>query len=454
MALTLALTVLCLSFSLFLLLGVPVAFAIALSCILTYLVEGLPLATAFQSMVSGMNVFSFLAIPFFIFSGELMLHGGIADKIVNFARNLVGHWRGGLGMANVVACTLFGGVSGSPVADVSAMGGVMIPMMKKEGYSADYAVNVTTHAALCGALMPTSHNLIIYAFAAQGAAGVIGSQVIKGVSIGDLMFAGLLPVICLMACMLFAAYWVAVKNGYPKRADGSTIIEKFPGWNAVLISMAAAAPGMLVVVLILACIIGGVTTATEAAGIAVTYSLLLTFVIYRTMNWHKLMVAAAKAAKTTGVVLLLIGVSNMFQWQMAYLELPDATAKLLLAATDNPIIMFFLINLILFLLGTFMDMASTILICTPLFLPLAIQMGMGPVQFGMVMLLNCALGLNTPPVGTTQFVGCAIGGISVGQVMKTILPFYSALFIAMAVVTYVPWFSTWLPTLINGHPVL
>jgi tripartite ATP-independent transporter DctM subunit len=454
MVLTVAFVALCASFTLFLLLGVPVAFAIALSCILTYMVEGLPLATPFQSMISGMNVFSFLAIPFFIFSGELMLHGGIADKIVDFARNLVGHWRGGLGMANVVACTLFGGVSGSPVADVSAMGGVMIPMMKREGYSADYAVNVTTHAALTGALMPTSHNMIIYAFAAQGAAGTIAGQSIKGVSIGDLMFAGLLPVLCLTICMLVAAYWVAVKNGFPKSADGKVSVGKFPGWKAVAVSFVAALPGLFVVLLILGCIISGATTATEAAGIAVSYSLLLTFVIYRTMNWEKLMKAAAKAAKTTGVVLLLIGVSNMFQWQMAYLELPDATAELLTSATTNPYMMFFLINLILFLLGTFMDMAATILICTPLFLPLAIQMGMGPVQFGMVMLLNCALGLNTPPVGTTQFVGCAIGEISVGQVMRTILPFYSALFAAMAVVTYVPGFSTWIPSLLKGQPVL
>lgn len=234
------LTVLSLSFLLFLMLGLPVAFAIALSCILAFLVEGLPLATAFQSMVSGMNVFSFLAIPFFIFSGEIVLHGGIAEKIVTFARNMVGHWRGGLGMANVMACTLFGGVSGSPGADVSAMGGVMIPMMKKEGYSADYAVNVTTHAALCGALMPTSHNLIIYAFAAQGASGLVNGQMVRGVSIGDLMFAGLLPVVCLMICMLFAAYWVAVKNGFPKRADGSTVLDRFPGWNAVLLSFVAA----------------------------------------------------------------------------------------------------------------------------------------------------------------------------------------------------------------------
>jgi len=453
MALSLALATLIVSFTLLLLLGVPVAFAIALSCVLTYLVEGLPLATPFQSMISGMNVFSFLAIPFFIFSGELMLHGGIAEKIVSFARNLVGHWKGGLGMANVVACTLFGGVSGSPVADVSAMGGVMIPMMKREGYSADYAVNVTTHAALAGALMPTSHNMIIYAFAAQSAAGKIGDTVIKGVSIGDLMFAGLLPVLALTVSMLVAAYWVAVKNGFPRSVDGKVAIHRFPGWYAVAVSLVAALPGLFVVILILGCIISGATTATEAAGIAVTYSLLLTFVFYRTMNWSKLMMAAAKAAKTTGVVLLLIGVSNMFQWQMAYLELPDVTAEFLTKATTNPWVMFFLINVILFLLGTFMDMAATILICTPLFLPLAMQMGMGPVQFGMVMLLNCALGLNTPPVGTTQFVGCAIGEITVGQVMRTILPFYGALFATMAVVTYVPAFSTWLPTLITGHPV-
>ncbi len=450
-----ALTVLCISFTLFLLLGVPVAFSIALSCIATYWVEGFPLELAFQNLISGMNVFSFLAIPFFIFSGELMLHGGVADKIVNFARNLVGHWRGGLGMANVVACTLFGGVSGSPVADVSAMGGVMIPMMKKEGYSADYAVNVTTHASLAGALMPTSHNLIIYAFAASSSSGMLlGHNImVKGVSIGDLMFAGLLPVLVLMVCMLFAAFWVAKKEGYPIRPDGSHSLDAFAGWNAVLTSGVAALPGMLVIVIILGCIIAGITTATEAAGIAVTYTLLLTFIGYRTMTWSKLMKAAAKAAKTTGVVLLLIGVSTMFQYIMAILEIPDKTADLLLSATTNPYMMFFLINLILFILGTFMDMASTILICTPLFLPLAIQMGMGPVQFGMVMLLNCALGLNTPPVGTTQFVGCAIGGVSVEQVMKSILPFYGALFAVMLVVTYVPAFSTWIPSLLKGAPV-
>lgn len=450
-----ALTVLCVTFVLFLVLGMPVAVAIALSCLSAFWVEGFPLELAIQNMISGMNVFSFLAIPFFIFSGELMLHGGIAEKIVTFARNMVGHWRGGLGMSNVVACTIFGGVSGSPTADVSAMGGVMIPMMKKEGYSADYAVNVTTHASLAGALMPTSHNMIIYAFAASSTTGMLaGPNVMsKGVSIGDLMFAGLLPVIVLMACMLLAAYWVARRKGFPIRADGSSALDKFPGWRAVWTSFVAAMPGMFVIAIILGCILLGITTATEAAGIAVTYSLLLTLLVYRSMSWHTLMKAAAKAAKTTGVILLLIGVSTMLQYIMVILEIPDKTAQMLLSTTTNPYVMFFLINLLLFLLGTFMDMAATILICTPLFLPIALQMGMGPVQFGVVMLLNCALGLNTPPVGGTQFVGCAIGGVSIEQVMKTILPFYGALFAVMAVVTYVPWFSTWIPSLIKGAPV-
>ena len=425
------LAILGLSFLLLLLLGVPVAFAIGLSAMCTILYEGLPVAVIFQQMMSGMNIFSFLAIPFFVFSGELMLHGGIADKIVNFARNIVGHIRGGLGMSNVVACTLFGGVSGSPVADVSAMGSVMIPMMKKEGYHADYAVNVTTHASLVGALMPTSHNMIIYSLAAGGK-----------VSIGALIAAGVVPALVLTICMLVAAYAVAVHRGYPAGI--------FPGWPAVGMSLAAAVPGLLIIVIIIAGILSGVFTATESAAVAVVYSIFLTFFIYRTMTWQKFLKAAARAVKTTGVVLLLIGVSTMFQYLMALYQVADLTGALLASVSTNPWMIFFLINLILFLLGTFMDMASTILICTPIFLPIAMQYGMDPVQFGMVMLINCALGLNTPPVGTTQFIGCAIGGISVGEVMRTILPFYAALVAALFAVTYVPAFSLWLPRLLMG----
>ncbi|GLH77682.1 C4-dicarboxylate ABC transporter permease [Bradyrhizobium sp. SSBR45G] len=416
----------------FLVLGVPVAFAIGLSAICTILYEGLPVAVIFQQMMSGMNIFSFLAIPFFVFSGELMLHGGVADKIVQLAKNLVGHIRGGLGMSNVVACTLFGGVSGSPVADVSAMGAVMIPMMKKEGFDTDYAVNVTTHASLVGALMPTSHNMIIYALAAGGK-----------VSIGALIAAGLLPALVLMICMLVAAYAVAVKRGYPAG--------KFPGWAEVARSFAAALPGLLIVGIILAGILSGVFTATESAAVAVTYTIMLTFFIYRTMTLPNFLRAAAKAVKTTGVVLLLIGVSTMFQYLMGLYEVADFAGDLMSKVSSQPWMIFLLINIILFLLGTFMDMAATILICTPIFLPIAMKAGMDPVQFGMLMLINCALGLNTPPVGTTQFVGCAIGGISVGAVMRTILPFYAALIAALMFVTYVPAFSLWLPRLLMGY---
>ena len=429
-----ALMILSGSFGFLLVLGVPVAFAIGLACVAAISFEGIPVAVVFQRMVSGMNIFSFLAIPFFIFSGELMLHGGIAQKIVDLAKSAVGHVRGGLGMANVVACTLFGGVSGSPVADVSAMGGVMIPMMKKEGYDSDYAVNVTTHASLVGALMPTSHNMIIYAFATGGK-----------VSITSLMLAGIIPALFLTVCMLAAAYFVAVRRGYPASS--------WHGWHTILVTFVAAAPGLLVVVIILGGITTGIFTPTESAAVAVCWSLLLTFAIYRTMTWEKLMVAAAKAVKTTGIILLLIGLSATLQHLMSLYELADLTGEALSGLTTNPLMIFLMINIILFVLGTFMDMASTILICTPIFLPIAMEMGMGPVQFGMVMLINCALGLNTPPVGTTQFVGCAIGGITVGQVMRTILPFYAALTVALLFVTYIPGFSTWLPSLVMGQPV-
>jgi tripartite ATP-independent transporter DctM subunit len=421
-----ALTILTVSFVLLLLLGVPVAFAIGLSAVCTILWEGLPLAVVFQRMTSGMNIFSFLAIPFFIFAGELMLYGGIADRIVRFAKDLVGHIRGGLGMSNVVACTLFGGISGSAVADVSAMGAVMIPMMKKEGYHADYAVNVTTHAALVGVLMPTSHNIIIYSLAAGGK-----------VSIAALILAGLVPALLLTASNLTAAYLVAIKRGYPAGM--------FPGWERVARSLAAAVPGLAVVAIIIVGILSGVFTATESAAIAVIYALVLTLLVYRSMTWKNFLKAGAKAVKTTGVVLLLIGVSNTFGYLISLYEVAELTGTALAGVSTSPWVIFLLVNIILFMLGTFLDMAPTILICTPIFLPICAQYGMSPVQFGMVMLINCALGLNTPPVGTTQFVGCAIGGVSIGYVMRTIWPFYGALIATLMLVTYVPAFSLALP---------
>ena len=419
------------SFTLLLIIGVPVAFAIGLSSVATILVAGMPVAIVFQKMVGGMQVFSFLAIPFFIFAGELMLYGGIADRIVRLANSLVGHVRGGLGMSNVIGCTLFGGIAGSPLADVSAMGSVMIPLMKKEGYHADYAVNVTTHSSLVGALMPTSHKLIIFSLATTG---------IASVSILSLILAGLIPALILTACNLVAAYWVAVKRGYPTHGP-------FPGWHAVLVAFLAALPGLLIVVIILAGILSGVFTATESAATAVFWALIITVLVYRTLSWPNFVKACAKACKTTGVVLLLIGISSAFGYFMALYEVPQKTGDLMKLVTTEPWLNFLMINVLLFVLGTFLDMAATILICTPIFLPIAQQFGMDPVQFGIMLLINCALGLNTPPVGTVQFVGCAIGEISVGEVMKSILPFYGALTATMMLVTYVPAFSLWLPGL-------
>jgi tripartite ATP-independent transporter DctM subunit len=428
---TIPLLILSLSFTAFLLLGVPVAFSIGLSALATLLYEGMPLAVGFQQMTSGMNIFSFLAIPFFIFAGELMLYGGVADKIVDFARSMLGHVRGGLGMSNVFACTLFGGVSGSPGADVSAMGAVMIPMMKREGYHADYAVNVTTHAALVGALMPTSHNMIIYTLAAGGK-----------VSIAALILAGILPALILTLCNLGAAYLVAVKRGYPAGT--------FPGWAIVARTFAASLPGLFVVALILVGILSGVFTATESAAIAVIYTIVLTVFIYRSLSWESFLKAATKAVKTTGTILLLIGISATFGYLISLYGVAELTGKALTTVTKEPWLIFLLVNLILFILGTFLDMAATILLCTPIFLPICMQFGMSPVQFGMVLLINCALGLNTPPVGTVQFIGCTIGGVSVGHVMKTIWPFYGALIVALMVVTYVPAFSLWLPSVVLG----
>ena len=424
-----ALTILCVSFTLLLLLGVPVAFSIGLSSLATLLYEGMPLAVGFQQMISGMSQFSFLAIPFFIFAGEIMMYGGIADRIVDFAKSLAGHVRGGLGMSNVLACTLFGGVSGSPVADVSAMGAVLIPQMKKAGYDADYAVNVTTHASLVGALMPTSHNLIIFTLAASGK-----------VSIAALILAGIVPAILLTVCNLVAAYAVAVKRGYPAGT--------FPGWAIVWRSFLQSLPGLLVVVIIIAGILSGAFTATESASVAVVWALFLATLVYKRLTRVQFLKAAAKAVKATGSVLLLIGISSMFGYLIGLYGVAELTGQMLGSVSTKPWVIFLWVNIILFVLGTFLDMAATILICTPIFLPICQQMGMSTEQFGIVMLINCALGLNTPPVGTTQFVGCTIGGISVGEVMKTIWPFYGGLIVALMLVTYVPGFSMWLPQLL------
>jgi len=307
--------------------------------------------------------------------------------------------------------------------------------MKKEGYHADYAVNVTTHASLVGALMPTSHNLIIFTLAAGGK-----------VSIAALILAGIVPALLLTICNLAAAYFVAVKRGYPAGT--------FPGWEIVWISFRASVPGLAVVVIIIAGILSGAFTATESASVAVLWALILSVFVYKKLTREQFLKAASKAVKTTGTVLLLIGISSMFGYLIGLYGVAELTGDALKSMSTSPWVIFLSVNIILFVLGTFLDMAATILICTPIFLPICQQFGMSTEQFGIVMLINCALGLNTPPVGTTQFIGCTIGGVSVGEVMKTIWPFYSALIVALMLVTYVPQFSMWLPDLVlkGGTP--
>jgi tripartite ATP-independent transporter DctM subunit len=423
-------TVLLGSFCLLLLIGTPVAFALGAAALATVLYMDLPAVVVFQQLSSGMNVFSMLAIPFFVFAGDLMMRGQIADRLVALASAMVGHMRGGLGQVNVVAATLFGGVSGSAVADASAVGGVMIPQMRARGYAPDYAVNVTANAALIDLLIPPSHNMILYVIAAGGA-----------ISVADLFTAGIIPGMLLMGALMFTAWAVAVKRGYPR--------EEFPGWGALGRITLGALPGLMLIVIIFAGVRSGVFTATESSVVAVVYALLVTLFVYRSLRWQGFVEAVMGAARTTGMVMLIIGSAGAFGWLMSLLQVPAMTVAMLQGITDNPLLLLLLVNILLLVLGTFMDMAPLIMIGTPIFLPVAVKLGMDPVQFGVVMILNLGIGLITPPVGPVLFVACAVGKVSMWEATKTSLPFYTAAFLVLMIVTYVPAVSLWLPRLFH-----
>jgi tripartite ATP-independent transporter DctM subunit len=414
------------SFTLLLLMGVPVAFCLGLSSLATVLYMGIPPVVVFQQLSTGMNAFAMLAIPFFIYSGDLMIRGGIADRLIQFASSLVGHLRGGLGQVNVITCTLFGGISGSAVADASAVGGIMIPQMVKRGYAPDYAVNVTANAAIIALLIPPSHNMIIYSLAAGGT-----------ISIADLFTAGIVPGLMLALSLMIAAWAVAVKRGYPA--------EVFPGFLAVARFFVAALPGILLIGIIFGGVRSGVFTATESSCVAVVYALLVTVFVYRELSFEGFVQATLGAVRTTAMVLLVIGAASSFGWLMAFLQVPTATINMMNAISDNPIMILLLINVILLVLGTFMDMAPMIIICTPIFLPVVKAIGVDPVHFGVILILNAGIGLNTPPVGSVQFVACAIGKVSISESMRTIWPFYGASLVVLMLITYVPAFSLWLP---------
>ena len=412
--------------------GLPVAFVFGIAARMGFPWEGVNPAVAFQQMTSGMSIFSLLAIPFFIFAGEIMLHGGIARRLVALASACVGWMRGGLGMVDVTTSMLFGGISGSAVADTSATGTILIPAMKAKGYGVDYAVSLTVTSSIAGILIPPSHNMILYSLAAGG-----------GISVSALFIAGIVPGIIMCLFLAVAAYIMAVRRGYPA--------EPFEGFRRLFWTAIDSIPGLFTAVIILGGVLSGVFTVTESAAFGAIWALLVTIIVYRALSWKDFCIAVAASVRTTAVVFLLVGTATAFAYLLALYRFADLLTVGMLSISENPIIILLMINIALLFLGCVMDMAALILITTPVFLPVVLAIGMDPVQFGMVMMMNLGLGLCTPPVGAVLFVGCAIGKIRIEQVMRTIWPFYGAMLEALMLTTYWPAVSLTLPRYFLGY---
>ncbi|MCR6626297.1 TRAP transporter large permease [Pseudoxanthomonas japonensis] len=426
-----AITLLFSLFAILLLVGVPVAYALAAASLATLLYLDLPSIVLVQQISSGTGSASLIAIPLFIFAGEIMLRGGISERLISLAASLVGRLRGGLGQVSILSSLFFGGVSGSAIADVSAVGGTMIPQMVKRGYDRDFAVNVSITAALVALLVPPSHNLILFSAAAGG-----------GLSIADLFAAGIVPALLMTAMLMVTGWAVARKRGYGT--------EPFPGMRAVMLRLVAALPGLGLVGLIFFGIRAGIFTAVESAAIAVVYALLVTSVLYRQLSLKEFFATVTHAARTTGVILFVIATAAVFGWLLAYLQVPAAAVDALQSIAHSKYTVLLLIVLVLLLLGTFMDLAPMILICTPIFLPVARAYGIDPIHFGLVLVLTGGLGLVTPPVGSVLFIGTAIGKITIAQSMRTIWPFWLAGLAVLLVVTLFPELSLWLPKALKG----
>jgi tripartite ATP-independent transporter DctM subunit len=416
-------------FAVLVIMGMPVAFAMGIASAAAFWHEGFPMLITFQRATSGVSVFSLLAIPFFVLAGELMLHGGIASRLVKLASALVGHLKGGLAMVNIFSSMLFGGISGSAVADISALGSILVPVMKERGYRPDFAVNVTVTSSIAGIVIPPSHNMIIFAVAAG-----------TGISVSSLFLAGIIPGILMCISLAIAAYILSVKHNYPA--------EPFPGWPAVGRAAADAIPGFLTAVIIIGGTLSGVFTVTESGAFGAIYAFLLTTLYYRSLSLEAFIKAVIGTVRTTAMVMILIGFAASFAYLLALYQVPSRLSTALVSISDNPIIILLMINLILLILGMILDMAALILICTPIFLPIAKGLGMDPHQFGIMMLMNLGLGLCTPPVGTCLFVGCAVGKIKIEEALKSIWPFYLAILGALILVTYVPAVSLWLPSIL------
>jgi tripartite ATP-independent transporter DctM subunit len=415
-------------FAICVVIGAPVAYSLGIASIAAFMYEGLPLMIAFQRIISGISIFALMAIPFFIFAGELMFHGGIAMRLVRLASSAVGAMRGGLGVVNVFSSMLFGGISGSAIADISALGSILIPVMKEKGYDDDYSVNVTVTSSLAGIIIPPSHNMIIYAVAAGG-----------GLSISKLFLAGFVPGVLMCICLAVVSYLVAVKRGYTSEA--------FPGFLALFQHFVLAIPGLMTAVIIVGGVLSGIFTVTESGAFGAIYAFLVTILVYRALTWEKFRLAVANSVRTTSMVLILIACSGAFAYLLTFYQVPEKMSGFLVGISENPVIILLMINLMLLLLGMIMDMAALILICTPIFLPIANSVGVDAYQFGMILLMNLGLGLCTPPVGSCLFVGCAVGNVKLEDAVKTIWPFYIGILVALMLVTFIPAISLTLPNL-------
>jgi tripartite ATP-independent transporter DctM subunit len=409
-------------------LGMPVAYALGLAAVLAALWIDIPLEAVMLKVSDGTDDFALLAIPFFILAGGIMAEGGLAERLVNLAKVFVGFIRGGLALVNILASAFFGCISGSSVADTASIGSVMIPQMEKNGYPRLFAVNVTCAGSLQPLLIPPSHNAVIYSLAAGGT-----------ISIADLFLAGAIPGFLLGLCLMAMCLVIARRRNFPRG-------EAIPPRRALKI-IVEAFWALLTVFIIIGGILSGIFTPTESAAVACIYAFMVTMFIYRDYKWHELPLLVARVVRTVGIVMIMIGFSVAFGYLMALMQVPAKAAAFFLTVADNKYTLLLLINLLLLMLGTFMDLAPMLLICTPIFLPIVIQFGIDPVHFGIIMILNLGIGLLTPPVGPTLAVGCAIGKVSMEAVSRSILPFYLPMLFVLILVTYIPALSLWLPSL-------
>ena len=417
------------SFLVLCMVGMPVAYTLGLAAIVGAFWIDLPLEAVMIQISSGVNSFSLLAIPFFVLAGAIMAEGGMAVRLVNLARIFVGSIRGGLALVNVIASTFFSGVSGSSVADTASIGSVLIPQMVKQGYPKVFATNVTICGSVQAVLIPPSHNAVLYSLAAGGT-----------ISVAQLFLAGVMPGLLFGTCVMGLCLYLSYRRGYPRgeavtlRQAGKIVVEAL--W------------GLVTVIIILGGILSGVFTPTESAAVACLYAFGVTMFIYRDYRWAELPMLLHRVTKMVAMVMMLIGFSAAFGYMMALMQVPAKATAFFVSVASDKYQLLLMINILLVALGTFMDMAPMILICTPILLPVILKFGIDPVHFGMILLVNSGIGLITPPVGPTLFVGCAIGKVTMEEVSRELWPFYGAMCAALAIVTYIPAISLWLPHLL------